>query len=289
MVSGPKQRVRARAAALRDDLQETVRVARLRSPMLPNVARSRSDVIVSLTTFPERVEHVWITIETILRQQIAPALVVLVLADEEFPRREIPSRLRRLRSRGLEILWTKDNIRSYKKLIPTRKIFPDATIVTVDDDIAFRPWLLGALKGRLSGEPRSVVGCRGWETRSDSSGLAPYRSWVRASSASPPSCTFLTSGAGMAFAPDSAPIELIADAELALKLCPTADDVWWWGVTRASGTRSVCLGERPYWSVRRQAGGSALRTVNYFGGANDVQIERVVRYFGLDVESNGWG
>ena len=47
--------------------------------------QSGEEVIVSLTTFPARISTVWITIETIFRQEVMPDRIVLWLAKEQFP------------------------------------------------------------------------------------------------------------------------------------------------------------------------------------------------------------
>lgn len=47
--------------------------------------KSGEEIIVSLTTFPARISTVWITIETIFRQEVMPDRIVLWLAKEQFP------------------------------------------------------------------------------------------------------------------------------------------------------------------------------------------------------------
>ena len=47
--------------------------------------------------------------------------VVLVLSEDQFPGRRIPGSLKRQQRRGLEILWTKKDMGSYKKLCPPER------------------------------------------------------------------------------------------------------------------------------------------------------------------------
>ena len=64
-------------------------------------------VIVSLTSFPERIPYVHKTIETILNQSVKPDMVILWLAREQ-PRskeKELPKDLLKLRRYGLTIRW----------------------------------------------------------------------------------------------------------------------------------------------------------------------------------------
>ena len=64
--------------------------------------------------------------------------VILVLSEEEFPQkeRELPSELLLFtRLPQFELLWTYKNTKALKKLDPVREKYPDAIIITTDDDI----------------------------------------------------------------------------------------------------------------------------------------------------------
>ena len=102
------------------------------------------ELIVSLTSYPTRIGTVHKTIETILCQTERPDRIILWLAPEQFPKAALglPRKLKRLTKYGLEIQWYHD-IKSYKKLIPALHQYPDAIIVTADDNV---------LRFRLVGE-----------------------------------------------------------------------------------------------------------------------------------------
>ena len=107
----------------------------------PSPTRSEGEkIIVSLTTFPARINIVVKTIKTLLTQTLKPDAVILWLAPEQFPNGEndLPQELLDLKQYGLTIDWYKD-IRSYKKIIPTLKKYPNAVIITTDDDIYYAP------------------------------------------------------------------------------------------------------------------------------------------------------
>src|SRR5690554_2625875 len=46
--------------------------------------------VVSLTSYPSRIEDVWISIECLLRQTFKPDKIILWLAQSEFPEKKIP-------------------------------------------------------------------------------------------------------------------------------------------------------------------------------------------------------
>ena len=69
-----------------------------------------------------------------------------------------------------------------------------------------------------------------------------------------------------------------------MELCPTADDTWIWAVARVAGNDSHCIGTQSGWPIRRQARTRRLRTINRGEGHNDVQLERAIDYFELEVD-----
>ena len=107
----------------------------------PSPTRGEGEkIIVSLTSFPARINIVVKTIKTLLTQTLKPDAVILWLAPEQFPNgeKDLPQELLDLKQYGLTIDWYKD-IRSYKKIIPTLKKYPNAVVITTDDDIYYAP------------------------------------------------------------------------------------------------------------------------------------------------------
>ena len=104
--------------------------------MVPNLTNKK--IIVSLTSYPARIDVVNTTIESILNQSLKANRIILWLAPEQFPNKEkdLPDKLIKLKKYGLIIDWYHD-IGSYKKLIPTLKLYPNDIIVTADDDVLY--------------------------------------------------------------------------------------------------------------------------------------------------------
>jgi hypothetical protein len=167
----------------------------------------KSNVIVSLTSFPERIDNVWVSIESIFRQSIKPWKVILVLAEEEFPQKRLPQKIVRQIDRGLEVMWIKENQRSYKKLIPVRKANPDAIIITIDDDIFYESWRVEKLLEASNSKPGKIIGHRGWEIVYSNDIRTPYQDWAPASNATPQNRLFLTSGGGPVCQPKHEPTD----------------------------------------------------------------------------------
>jgi hypothetical protein len=247
---------------------------------LPAV-RGDPELIVSLTSFPARIEHVWITVETLLRQTVRPDAVILVLAEAQFPGREIPMRLVRQQARGLRILWVTEDTRSYKKLVPVRLAYPNATIVTVDDDARYAPWMLERLLAARSAHPRAVIGYRGWHARVAEGRLPPYIGWKRAGPSTPPGEALLTGLGGILYRPHLLPVELLTDMDRARRVCPIGDDLWFWAVAHSAGVHAVCLDMPSYQELRVQGQSPALWLLNKAAGENDRQLAAVIDELGL--------
>lgn len=120
-------------------------------------------LIVSLTSFPKRIGRVWLTVETLLRQTVLPERIILWLSRSQFPHgtAQMPRNLLRLRNRGLEIRFVDDDLRSHKKYFYAMQEFPEANVVTVDDDMLYPSDMLDTLWRGHVRYPAAVVGNRG--------------------------------------------------------------------------------------------------------------------------------
>ena len=220
-----------------------LRTRRLRRgrPRMPH--RTDPRLVISLTSFPARIVTTWATIETLMRQTLMPDAIVLVLSLEEFPAKRLPRSLRSLERRGVRVLWVPSDIGSFNKLVPARESFPDATIVTVDDDILYEPRMLERLVDESHARPGWIIGHRGWNPVVAKDGYAPYDTWTRAGGPeTDPSEVLLTGVGGILYPPRTPPDPPLLDMGLATELSPSCDDAWFWGVARAMGVPRYCTG-----------------------------------------------
>ena len=269
--------------------RELAQTARLSCHLPPTQTPlpSESGTVVAMTSYPARIRHAWRSIETIMRQEEHFGSVVLVLAEADFPRRELPRRIRQQEKRGLEILWTKRNGYSYDKLLPVRRAFEEQSIITVDDDLYFPPSLVKDLVLAADKYPGAIVGSRGWRVRpSPGDGQVHFGiGWERAVQGDHGSGLHLPGGNGCLYPPHSLD-PMVDRLDLALELAPSNDDIWFWIQAVRAGTEFVCLGMSPHQAVSPQRRTPALSHVNRTG--QDAQFQRVLRYFALDPESLLW-
>lgn len=87
-------------------------------------------IIVSLTSYKERIEGLPKTLDSIFTQTTPPDLVVLNLAYGETVS---PKMQTYFKERQIEVNYVKDT-KVYKKIIPTLQRYPDDIVVCIDDD-----------------------------------------------------------------------------------------------------------------------------------------------------------
>jgi hypothetical protein len=236
---------------------------------------------VSLTSYPPRFAFLEATLKSLLDQTMAADRTVLWIAriDEAL----LPAGVKALVSHGL-IIRTCDDIRSFKKLLPALCEWPDATIVTADDDVYYAPDWLASLVSRAHEAPGAVVGGRVHRSRIGENGtLPPYASWELASSlkaVSDPAEILFPTGVGGVLYPPGALSEVVQQRELFESLCPNADDVWFFWMARLAATPHVGIGAASPPLPWDGSQDSALFHANWLGGGNDPQISAMEGHFG---------
>lgn len=207
----------------------------------PNI--SRQQVIVSLTSFPAAIPYAAQAVQSILNGSVLPDKVILYLTFSQFGENGIPKELLKLADENprFEIRDYPKDIRSYRKLIPALQDFPDAIIVTTDDDVAYHPNMLRDLLRLHEEFPHAVLAHRAKLMKPDK----PYRRWrkyrwyhflfKRIHSG----YRNIQTGVGGVLYPPHALKEDMLDVELFTKIAPTTDDIWFWAAAVANGTPMI--------------------------------------------------
>ena len=199
-------------------------------------------IIVSLTTYPGRIDIVHKTIITLLQQTMKPDEVILWLAEEQFPDKKLPKSLTDLEQYGLSIRWCND-IRSYKKLIPTLKEYPQDIIITFDDDYYYDKNTVKNLYEEYLNYPNCVIGTRAMRLVPDKKchrfNLI-RRSYIYDDTYLP-SYLNTTIGFGGVLYPPCALSEDVLDEDKFMSVIPTNDDIWFWANAVKNGTKIVAM------------------------------------------------
>ena len=198
-------------------------------------------VIVSLTSFPERINTVIKTLKTLLIQTMKPDMVLLWLAPEQFPNREddLPEELLELKKYGLTIDWYKD-IRSYKKIIPTLKKYSEAVIITTDDDIYYAPDTVETLYNSYLEHKDEIQAHRCDVLRVEGGKIlwAKTRELYLDKNRGKSSFKNRLTGYGAVLYPPGCFYKDVCDEDLIKKLLPTHDDIWLWAMAVLNGVKT---------------------------------------------------
>jgi hypothetical protein len=252
----------------------------------PSTARKAASglagpLIVSLTSYPPRFPALARTLKSLLDQDIRADRTILWLAHVDIP--ALPADVRALEAHGLEIRGCTDLL-SYKKLILALQAFPDAFIVTADDDAYYAPDWLGQLVEAYRSGPPAVIGGRAHLARFGADGaLLPYAAWeldTRATEATAPATALFPTGCGGILYPPGSLAPQVADEAVFMDLCRHGDDIWFFFMQRLIGTRQrkiPGLFRQVSWEESQDVG---LFHENVVGGRNDSQIRNLEARFG---------
>lgn len=248
-----------------------------------NIEPRGEKVVVSLTSYPKRIGTIHKVINTLLTQTYKPDIIVLWLAPEQFPNREadLPRELLALKKYGLTIDWYHD-IRSFKKLIPALKKFPESCIVTVDDDVYYPPsWLDLLVKCHLK-HSDAIVCHKAHRVEFDGESIAPYRQWSFARVNAYPSYNYMQVGEGGVLYPPRSMYGDVCNEACFMKCCPSADDIWFWIMSLLNETRIKVVdnGIREVYPIFEADNTDALCALNMMtDNRNDMQLKSVINRY----------
>lgn len=252
-----------------------------------NTPKRDKKLIVTLTSFPERIKEVHLGITTLLNQTLKPDMIILWLAEDEFPNKEkdLPQALLNLQKYGLTIRWC-ENLKSYKKIVPALLEYPDDILVTADDDLFYRKDWLELLYKSYEQNPDYLYGHRIKEILTVKEGqnvTAKYLD-MPVNSQTENKNYLATSGAGLLFPPGS----LYKDAarrELFMNLAPQGDDLWLWAMAELNNKKVKLvdghINKLYYINPFRDfelVNAKTLYSSNKLG-MNDTQLQAILEYY----------
>lgn len=247
------------------------------------------NMVLSMTSYPERMKDMHYAIFSILNQSIQPEKFILWLAASEFPNGEqnVPENVLQFKKYGLEIRFT-EAIRSFKKIIPALENFSDKILVSADDDIFYPENWLKELYSSYRKNHTKIYAHRMHKVCLENGNIKEYSCWDK--------CiidrkgnylNFPTSVGGILYPPNIFKKEAVNKNSF-LKLCPNQDDVWVWSMAVLNNVK-ICSCKNPmnndliYINPERELcmnGESTLAQIN-LNGENDKQIKNVVNYYNL--------
>ena len=246
--------------------------------------KTTENVVVSLTTYGERADSVWITIESLFRQNSIRARIILWLSEDEFSSTNLPRNIENLIKRGLEVRFCKD-IRSYKKIYYCAKENSNKVIITIDDDCIYPPYFLEKLLQASADYPNTVCCYRCNKMLIKDGQLAPYSSWLSGDRYSKvPRHDIVATGCGGVLYPvDFFKKEDLENLDF-YTIAPSVDDMWL-KCLELKNKYKVCQIVSNYqgWIAVKGTKKTALYNTNVGENKNDIYLRKLLDYYNLDI------
>lgn len=240
-------------------------------------------LIVSLTSWHKRFDTLHLTLECLLNQTIKADKIILWIAETE--RHLIPESVISLGVSGIDIRYCED-IKSYKKIVPTLIEEPGSFIVTADDDLAYGPDWLEKIISSWNGDYKTVVANRAHKIRLDkSNNPIEYKDWqwnyLESSDIS--NLIFPTTGYGVLYPPNCFHSDVL-NSKLFEELSPNADDIWLFWMCRLNGVKFKVVGEKETLREWKGTSDAGLWQTNLLKGDNDRYIKSMIAHYGFEAE-----
>lgn len=242
------------------------------------------NVIVSLTTYPERFNTIELCLKSLVMQNSKPNRIIVYLGSDssEAP---IPNQMKQYEKYGVEFRYdNNDNLKSHKKYFYAMQEFPNDVIVTADDDVIYpRDWLQSLL---LSYENnRNCISARRVHLMvlNGEGELKKYNYWIDQyrKELGPSHSLIATGNSGVLYPPNS--IDKRAFNVDAIKsYCFDADDIWLKCMALLAGTKYVWVPNNVVdLPAASKDGGSTLSQVNVYEQKNDLFLSKLMDIYNI--------
>lgn len=248
-------------------------------------------IIVSLTSYGQRIKKVWIPIEMMFNQTVKPNRIILWLDKNEFSDNSAYSKkIKRLIKRGLEIKYC-DNIVGHKKYYYSMKENTEDILIMIDDDIIYHNKIIEELLNTYEKYRNCIVCQRAHLITYKNNHIAKYKEWKKDSNGiiGPSYLLCQTNGAGTLIPPHLLSSEVFNLSNIKNK-CLYADDIWIKVISAYSKVKVVKVDKisLPIIGILGTQK-KTLSKINVDCDKNDEQIEELLKLYKIDfqkMESN---
>lgn len=238
-------------------------------------------IIISLTSFPNRIPKVWVVIESLMRQSFKPDKIILHLSKEQIPDKELlPNSLLNLCKRGLEIEFHDEDLRSHKKYYYSFLKYSKEIVITVDDDIIYPKNTIQELVVAHKSHPGCVIARYAHHIKIQDNIIQPYNEWNENKYSKNPNFRFFFGSGGGTLFPVCSINKDIYNKSIFMSICKLADDIWLNAYIRHSKLNIYLINNKSCSILNIQIKqDERLTTQNVEKNMNDIQIKNVCDYF----------
>ena len=180
---------------------------------------------------------------------------------------------------GVEFRFTADDLRPHKKYFYAMREFPEACVITVDDDLVYSEDMIASLMKYHKKYPDAVCARRVHQMAFDEENhLKPYQEWEYEYrvEGEPSHMLFATGGGGTLYPPGCLPEDAF-DIRNIKRFCQNADDIWLKVMELLAHKKVVWVKNKYVMPLEiAHSQGLALNTGNVLEGHNDMYLERLM-------------
>lgn len=245
-------------------------------------------VIVSLTTFPSRFPYIDLCLKSLILQSEKPDRIIVYLGSD-VDGSELPDHMKQFGKYGVEFRYDKEkNLKSHKKYFYAMQEFPEAVVVTADDDIVYPSDWLRSLLNSYEKYPNAISARRVHLMRKTKQNiLESYNHWFdQYRKLREPSHTLLATGnSGILYPPHCLDARVFNVKEI-VDICYDADDIWLKCMAILCNTKVVWVPNNAVDlpEIKGMSQTMTLSDSNVGENKNDFYLKRVMEYYHIDPE-----
>lgn len=248
-----------------------------------NCESREKKIIVSMTSFPTRIGVVGFAIKSLFNQTIKPDRIILWLAEEQFPDKQLPEMLQVLQEHGLEIYYCKEDLRSHKKYYYIlQQQLRNELVITYDDDLIYPEDSIERLYKKHLQNPKCIVANRAACISSSAIGLDPYAKWKVHSPEGvgrPSTKLFPSTGGGVLY-PFGTVNEEAFNLETMYQCAFSADDLWMRVMSALNHTKIIKTRKNHRtFTVLDGSQEESLQVTNCLEGGNDKAMAELAKHY----------
>jgi len=238
-------------------------------------------IIITLTSYPARFNELHLTLKSLLLQSITADQIILWISHND--QSLLPRSVKELTKYGLKINFCED-LKSYKKIIPSLNLYKESYLVTADDDVYYHPTWLVELIEESKQYPLDVICHRAHTIKLDKNSTPlPYSAWDIDSRHYKSSTLTFQTGVGGVLYPPNVFFKDVTNVDLINQLCSDADDIWLYWMARLN-KRSIKLVKGKFRNITWFGSQNiALWRSNLSLNNNDVKVTKMLNHYGKEI------
>ncbi len=184
-------------------------------------------IIVSMTSYPERFNEIYLCIKSLLLQSYKPDRIIIWFGSDTNIN-DLSRPMMTLQQYGVEYRFDKENnLKSHKKYYYAMKEYPNDIVITVDDDVVYPRNTIKTLVRSYYRHPRAVSARRVHKLSFNNNTVNSYNKWIKEYRIPTGERNDLMAiGVGGVLYPPHCLNKNAFDVNAIIKTCLNADDVW---------------------------------------------------------------